>query len=47
MEKRMDEREKDESGRERGGDKEREENAKEVMDQRLKKHISHISSGHL
>ena len=41
MEKRMDEREKDESGRER------EENAKEVTDQRLKKHISHISSGHL
>ena len=30
-----------------GGDKEREENAKEVMDQRLKKHISHLSSGHL
>ena len=40
MEKRMDEREKDESGRESGGDKEREENAEEVMDQRLKKHIS-------
>ena len=39
MEKRMDEREKDESGRESGGDKEREENAEEVMDQRLKKHI--------
>ena len=36
MEKRMDEREKDESGRESGGDKEREENAEEVMDQRLK-----------
>ena len=41
MEKRMDEREKDESGRER------EENAQEVMDQRLKKHISYLSSGHL
>ena len=40
VEKRMDEREKDESGRESGGDKEREENAEEVMDQRLKKHIS-------
>ena len=40
MEKRMDEREKDESGSESGRDKEREENAEEVMDQRLKKHIS-------
>ena len=36
-EKRMDEWEKDESG-----DKEREENAEEVMDQRLKKHISQV-----